>query len=114
MFYFSVTLLLLFIIFKLNKRTGLLIFLLLVLVFFINIVLYLPKSLKLQWMYDVVAVMAILFIYIFLLIGINGIMKVAFNKLSNRQNIRNCYLLFCVFTGVFISYLFFIKGVIYD
>lgn len=114
MFYFSVTLVFLFIIFKLNKRTGLLIFLLLSLILAISIILHLPKHLKLQWMYDLIGVMVALSMYTFLLIRTDGIMKISFNKLNNKQSIRNGYLFFCIFAGVFISYLFFIKGVIYD
>lgn len=110
MFYFSVTLVFLFIIFKLNKRTGLLIFLLLSLILAISIILHLPKYLKLQWMYDLIGVMVTLSMYTFLLIGTNGIMKIAFNKLNNKQSIRNGYLFFCIFFRCFYFLFIFHKG----
>lgn len=114
MLYFFICVILLFLLLHINKNNKLLVFILIFLVATINFILDIPKESKEYWMYDFIAISVIMMVYVFMLIGTNFIMKVAFNKLSSKEKIKKVYLAFNVFSGIFISYLFFVKGVIYD
>lgn len=111
---FFLSILLISLLYLLNKKWHVLCFIFLSIIVFINIVLYLPKEAKDPWVYDFVAVLIVILVYVFSLIGTNLIMKVAFNRLSYREVIRKICLGFGFSSSVFFSYLFFIKGVIYD
>ncbi len=114
MILFFLCILLICLLYLLNKKGYILCFIFLSITIFINIVLYLPKETKAPWIYDFVAILVVILVYVFSLIGTNLIMKVAFNRLSYRETIRKIYHGVGFFSAVFFAYLFFIKGVIYD
>ena len=114
---FIISIFLCVLLFFINRKNKLLIFLFLCLIGSINFILNIPKESKETWMYDLTALLIVLFIYIFLLISVNILMKVLLffnqNKLKYEVIIRKAALSFCLVSALFASYMFFIKGVIY-
>ncbi|MGC7561308.1 hypothetical protein [Pasteurella sp. PK-2025] len=109
---------LIILLFHLRSNPKILLVMFLCIILLINFILNIPRELKEGWMYDFVALLSILFVYIFLLIGVNLTMKVLTkfnpNGLRYKNMIRQVYFSFCVFVAFFAVYMFFIKGVIYD
>ncbi len=116
MFMLSITLVIL--LFFLNEKPKVLFIITLGIVGAINFILDIPKESKESWMYDITALLSIIFIYTFFLLGVNITMKVLLffnpNGLKYENIIRKIYLAFCMFFAFFAAYVFFIKGVIYD
>ncbi len=104
--------------FFLNKRIKMLIFILLILLLVVWGGGLIPKEFKKNWMFEIATFCIPLLAYTILLISIYWGKR--FILLFNPQGIkyeniiRNVYLY--AFTGfaIFTSYMFFIKGVIYD
>ncbi len=104
--------------FFLNRKTKILGFILFFLLLAILGLIYIPEKLKGSWVLDTAAFLALLIIYIIILLSIiwGRTVVIFFNPkgFKHENIIRNIYVY--IFTGfiLFVSYLFFIKGVIYD
>lgn len=104
--------------FILKNKTKILCFILFSLLLAIWGIIYMPKELKEPWFLEVSAFLALLAAYIIILLGIiwGRAVVLFFNPQGFKYEniIRNVYTY--IFTGfiLFVSYLFFIKGVIYD
>lgn len=102
----------------LNRRTKILAFVLFFLLLMIVGLIYIPKELKEDWVIEMAAFLVLLAIYTIILISITcgrGVI-LFFNPkgFKNENIIRNIYVyIFAIFI-VFVSYFFFIKGIIYD